>query len=157
MWKFFDEMHSWEKLTKFVRKNRVKSLRGLKSKEKIGNQEILVNQETLFRRFAVLKKSDTEFQNYFSYKAHYPLSLFNESGMRKSSKSVFYDLFFPITDKINFQGAAYVIDGGFLLHRVIWKNSENFSAILGKYVAYIKNITVKKQLLSMGIQKIYQR
>ncbi|GBL75658.1 hypothetical protein AVEN_154973-1 [Araneus ventricosus] len=33
---------------------------------------------------------------------------------------------------------TYVIVGGFLLHRVICKIGENFSAVLGKYVAYIK-------------------
>ncbi|GBM80948.1 hypothetical protein AVEN_275446-1 [Araneus ventricosus] len=59
--------------------------------------------------------------------------------MRKSSKSVFCDLITPITDKTNFQCAACVIDGGFLLPRVIWKTGETFSAILVKYVVSIKS------------------
>ncbi|GBM51750.1 hypothetical protein AVEN_175316-1 [Araneus ventricosus] len=92
-----------------------------------------------FHRIALLKKSDTQMQNYFFYElTHYPLSLFNKCGMRKSSKSIFYDLFTRITDKINFQCADYVVDGVFLLHRVIWKNGENFSALLGIYVACMK-------------------
>ncbi|GBO21355.1 hypothetical protein AVEN_150857-1 [Araneus ventricosus] len=51
----------------FLRKNRVTPLRGLKSKVKIENEEIPVNPVTLSRRIALLKKSDTELQNYFSY------------------------------------------------------------------------------------------
>ncbi|GBL90440.1 hypothetical protein AVEN_178865-1 [Araneus ventricosus] len=81
---------------KFVRKNRVSSLQGLTSKVKIGNEDIPMNSETLFRRIALLKKLDTELYNYFSYElASCPLSLFNECGMRKSSKSDFNDLFTP--------------------------------------------------------------
>ncbi|GBL96251.1 hypothetical protein AVEN_118784-1 [Araneus ventricosus] len=72
----------------FVRENSVKSLRGLKSKEKIGNEEIPVNPEMLFRRIALLQKSDTELQNYLK---PYTLPLFNECSMRISSKSVLYD------------------------------------------------------------------
>ncbi|GBO32156.1 hypothetical protein AVEN_159642-1 [Araneus ventricosus] len=156
MWKFFAELHCWEKLeeVKSVRKNKVTSLRRLKSKVKIGNEDIPLNPETLFRRITLLKKSDIQLQNYFFYElAPHPSSLFNECGMRKSSKYVFYDLFTPITDKINFQDTAYIIDGGFPIHRVIWKNGETFSANLGKYVIYIKNIPIKEPLLSfsMGI------
>ena len=51
-------------------------IRGVKSKVKIGNEEIPVNPETLFRRIAMLKKSDTELMEYFEYElAPYPLSL----------------------------------------------------------------------------------
>jgi len=61
--------------------------------------------------------------------APYPLSLFNEEGMRKTKKSVFYDLFYPVVD-VSFENAVYVIDGGFLLHRVVWQTREIFSSIL---------------------------
>lgn len=124
---------------KFVRKNRVMPIRGLQSKIKISNEEIVVNPDTLFRRIAMLKKSDKELMEYFEYElAPYPLSLFDETGMRKTPKSVFYDFFTPVTDNVNFHGVAYVIDGGFLLHRVVWKIHEPFSEIVDSYVAYIK-------------------
>jgi hypothetical protein len=58
--------------------------------------------------------------------------------MRKTPKSVFYDLFSPITDNVNLNGAAYVVDGGFLLHHVVWKNGETYQAIINKYVEYVK-------------------
>jgi len=39
-----------------------------------------------------MKKSDEEFEEYFEFElAPYPLSLFDEKGMRKSKKSSFHD------------------------------------------------------------------
>lgn len=56
---------------------------------------------------------------YFEYElAPYQLSLFDETGMRKTQKSVSYYLFTTITENVIMHGAAYVIDGGFLLHCV---------------------------------------
>ena len=58
--------------------------------------------------------------------------------MRKSRKSVYYDLFDPVNTPSNIESALYVIDGGFLLHRVAWELREKFSSILNKYVEYVK-------------------
>ncbi len=52
---------------KFLRKNRVVPIRGFKSKVIIRGEEIPVNSETLFRRIAMLKKSDTELKEYFKF------------------------------------------------------------------------------------------
>jgi len=57
--------------------------------------------------------------------ASYPLLLFDEKRMSKIKKSVFYDLFFPVTD-ISFENAVYVIDGSFFLHSVVWQTREQF-------------------------------
>lgn len=70
--------------------------------------------------------------------APYPLSIFDETGMRKTKKSVFYDLFSPVSNPPNLAGSAIAIDGGFLLHRVVWQSKEIFSTILSKYVDYVK-------------------
>lgn len=41
-----------------------------------------------------MKKSEDELENYLKYElAPYPLSLFDELGTRKSTKSALYDLF----------------------------------------------------------------
>ncbi|GBN76219.1 hypothetical protein AVEN_7583-1 [Araneus ventricosus] len=69
--------------------------------------------------------------------APFPLSLFDEEGVRKAHKSVFYDLF-SIATGVHFTSACYVVDGGFLLHRVLWQAKESFSFILKKYVDYAK-------------------
>lgn len=123
---------------KFQRKNRVTPLRGFASKVKIHEEEIPVSPDIIFRRISYIKKSDEEFKKYFEFElAPYPLSIFDEKGMRKTKKLVFYDLFNPVTD-VNFENAFYLIDGGFLLHRVVWQTREQFSSILNKYVDYVK-------------------
>lgn len=123
---------------KFQRKNRVMPLRGFTLKIQIYDEEIPVSPDIIFQRISYMKKSDEEFKEYFEFElAPYPLSLFDEKGMRKTKKSVFYDLFNPVTD-YNFENAVYVIDGGFLLHRVVWQIRETFSSILNKYVNYVK-------------------
>ncbi|GBL80608.1 hypothetical protein AVEN_225288-1 [Araneus ventricosus] len=82
--------------------------------------------------------SDAELQKYFeSELSPFPLSLFDEEGLRKTRKSVFYDLFSASSD-VHFTSACYVVDGGFLLHRVLWQAKESFSFILKKYVDYAK-------------------
>ncbi|GBL96093.1 hypothetical protein AVEN_104329-1 [Araneus ventricosus] len=60
-----------------------------------------------------------------------------QRGQRKTRKSVFYDLF-STTTVVHFTSACYVVDGGFLLHRVLWQAKESFSFILKKYVDYAK-------------------
>lgn len=113
-------------------------LRGFTSKLTIHDEEIPVSPDVIFRRISYIKKSDEEFKKFFEFElAPYPLALFDEKGMRKTRKSVFYDLFFPVTD-YNFDNAVYVIDGGFLLHRVIWQTRKTFSSIITKYVEYVK-------------------
>ncbi|GBO31238.1 hypothetical protein AVEN_104924-1 [Araneus ventricosus] len=62
----------------------------------------------------------------------FPL-LFDEGGLRKTRKSIFYDLFSTETD-VHFSSACYVVNGGFLLHRVLWQAKESFSFILKKCV-----------------------
>ncbi|GBM26419.1 hypothetical protein AVEN_139371-1 [Araneus ventricosus] len=82
--------------------------------------------------------SDAELQKYFEFElAHLTLSLFDEGGLRKTCKSVFYDLFSTATD-VHFTSTCYVVDGGFLLHRVSWQEKESFSLILKKYVDFAK-------------------
>ncbi|GBL90477.1 hypothetical protein AVEN_179406-1 [Araneus ventricosus] len=86
------------------------------------------------RRISLLKKSDSELQNYFEFElAPFPLTLFDEGELRKTSKSVFYYLFFTATD-VHFTPACSVVDGGFLLHRVLRQTKEPFSFILKKLV-----------------------
>lgn len=47
-------------------------------------------------------------------------------------------MFSPITDSVNLQNSPYIIDGGFLLHRLIWKKGEILKVILKKYVEYVR-------------------
>ncbi|GBM36240.1 hypothetical protein AVEN_71948-1 [Araneus ventricosus] len=55
-----------------------------------------------------------------------------EDNARPGSQ-FFYD-FFSTTTVVHLTSVCYVVDGGFLLHRVLWQAKESFSFILKKYV-----------------------
>lgn len=62
-----------------------------------------------------------------------------ENGLGKGTKSALYKAFVPTQNK--FSGKVqYIIDGGFLLHKVVWPENQSFSAICNRYVDYVINI-----------------
>lgn len=125
---------------KFKRSNKCLPLLAVNSKIKINNEIVSVDPLLLFQRISVLKKSDEELKEFLKYElAPYPLSLFNEQGLRKNTKSSLYD----IVEESNIslkttQDVVYVIDGGMLLHKVLWQIGQKFSAICQSYVQYLK-------------------
>ncbi|GBM00314.1 hypothetical protein AVEN_32653-1 [Araneus ventricosus] len=111
-------------------------IRGFTSEVKVHDGLFPVNLDTMFRRISLLKKSNPELQKYFEFElTPFPLSLFDEGGVRKTRKSIFYDLCSTETD-VHFTSACYVVDGGFLLHCVSWQAKKSFPFILKKYVDY---------------------
>lgn len=56
--------------------------------------------------------------------------------MRKTAKSLLYKAFFPATDNDFEANKVYIIDGGYLLHRVVWSRNETFASIWTCYVNY---------------------
>ncbi|GBM85339.1 hypothetical protein AVEN_58045-1 [Araneus ventricosus] len=58
--------------------------------------------------------------------------------MRKGIKSSLYKAFKPRTRDFNAESSVYIIDGGYLLHRVIWKRGSTFSSICDNYVTYVR-------------------
>ncbi|KAJ8892545.1 hypothetical protein PR048_005126 [Dryococelus australis] len=114
-------------------------LRGVNCTVKVSNEQVPFNHGTISLRIIFHMKSHEQLNSYFAFELDpYPLSLFDDGEMRKIHKSVMNNLFIPIsaTDTCN---VAYVIDGGFILHRVVWQTKEQFSSVIDKYVNYIKN------------------
>lgn len=72
---------------------------------------------------------------------HYPF--LTNVGLRKTNKSVFYQMFTLIVTeetRYNRNEEAHVIDGGFLLHSVVWKTGLKIKEICSKYVDYVKKM-----------------
>jgi hypothetical protein len=57
--------------------------------------------------------------------------------MRKTPKSAIYGCFQSVNAEVDTMNAAYIIDGGYLLHHVVWDRGEIFSVIFEKYVRYL--------------------
>lgn len=129
---------------KFLRADRVLSLLSVNSNVKVHNKTVPIDPLLLFQRICVIKRTNDELRNYLAYElAPFPVSLFDERGMWKTKKSVLYDSFKSLTPEqereIDFTDGIYVIDGGFLLHRVVWHQNETFEAICTSYVNYVIN------------------
>ncbi|GBO15290.1 hypothetical protein AVEN_162314-1 [Araneus ventricosus] len=58
--------------------------------------------------------------------------------MRKGMQSSLCKVFKPCTRDFNAETSVYIIDGGHLLHRVIWKRCSTFSSICDNYVTYVR-------------------
>ncbi|GBN59001.1 hypothetical protein AVEN_148265-1 [Araneus ventricosus] len=68
-----------------------------------------------------------------------PLLLFNEEGMRKGTKSSLFSAFTPTKiDAIQGKNNFLVVDGGHLLHKVVWQRNMNFGDIAKSYLTYLQ-------------------
>lgn len=124
---------------KFKQNDRVKPLAFVNCAIQLQNKTIAINPCTLFQRMCIAKQSNEELQEYLTYElCPYPLSLFDESGMRKGTKSSLYKLFNPAEEEI-LGSCIFVIDGGYLLHRVVWHSGQSFLNICGSYVSFVQN------------------
>ena len=107
---------------KFARKNRGKPIGPVMRGVKIRNVACPVEPEMLFRRISFTKNSHELFKLNFEYElAPYPLSLFDEIGMRQTKKSMKYKRFAPLSYTGIVGDTVFVIDGGILMHRVVWQ------------------------------------
>lgn len=118
---------------------------------KVRNKDVILHsQQQLFHRMICLDKDKSELKAYFHYElATVPPSLFDsELLLRKGNKSSLVNAF--KSEKDNFHlpsNTHYVLDGGNLLHCVVWPKPTTFGHILDSYTNYVeshygKNCTV---------------
>lgn len=89
----------------------------------------------------LVKQTDDDIKEFFSYElSPYPMSLFTEEGMRKGTKSSLYTAFTPIEkDEIQGKNHFVVVDGGHLLHKVVWPSNATFKTIIATYIKYLQS------------------
>lgn len=122
---------------KLHRKNKILSLKAVNSSIKINNNTEIIDPTLIFQRLSSIIESKNDMKKFLMYElAPYPVSLFDDEGMRKTRKSAFYDNFNSISE-LPPQNIFYVVDGAFLLHRVVWHINETVSAVLHQYVVYV--------------------
>ena len=92
----------------------------------------------LFHRITLLNKGKEGLKEILEYECtFYPLSLFDEKGMRKTTKSDLYSIFEKTKHVFQRSDCHYVIDGGFLLHCVVWPRNQTFGSLCDIYCKYI--------------------
>lgn len=132
---------------KFKRKDKVRGL--ATATVKVHNKQVVIDPLTIFQRLCITKQSDTDLKNHFTYElAPYPMALFSEEGMRKGNKSSFYSAFAPLPENVAIGERTFVVvDGGYLLHKVVWRRNSSVMEIIATYITYTcnhfgKNISV---------------
>lgn len=122
---------------KLKRTNRVLPLATGNSAIKVHDKITPIDPLLLFHRLLMKKETDEELIDYLQYElAPFPLSLLNEAGLLKTKKSIMYDIFEECEDEDI--ECTHVIDGGFLLHRVVWQQNQSFASICTSYITYVR-------------------
>jgi len=123
------------------RKDKVLPLSSVTNSVKVREKLIPVNTMQLFNRIVCVIKADQDFASCLEYElAPRPLSLFDDISMRKTQKSVMYDDIESVagSQQTYPEESTVVIDGGFLLRRVIWPQHGSYSDIYSAYVTYVQ-------------------
>ncbi|GBM27910.1 hypothetical protein AVEN_256703-1 [Araneus ventricosus] len=110
------------------------------SSAKIGKEKITVDPLTLFHRICVAKHSDEDLKMFFTFElSPFPLSLFNEEGMRKGAKSSLFSAFTPTKiDAVQGKNNFVEVMEALILHKVVWHRNMNFGDIAKSYLTYLQ-------------------
>lgn len=109
--------------------------------------EVSVDPEILFQRFVALGMKEDNLPELFTFElCAYPATLFEQKYvMREADKPLLADSIWnmlPPEQQLQSldptpEGAVYVVDGGWLMHRVEWNKREKYEQILSRYVGYV--------------------
>ncbi|KAL7304817.1 hypothetical protein TKK_0003040 [Trichogramma kaykai] len=122
---------------KIGRKNKVLPLKATTSSVKIDDEIVSIDPTLIFQRASLSIQTKGDMARYLECElATYPLSLFNESGMRKAEKQQvqFYTNFNQMKDISCQKDSYFVIDGCFLLEKTYWKSAASVREIIDHYV-----------------------
>lgn len=124
---------------KFQRKNKVLPLRSINSSIKVNEETITIDPLLLFQRISLNVEQKSHMKEYLQYElAPFPLSIFDEGGMRKCQKNSLFDHFKCLKEVPSLQNSIFVIDGNFLLQKVQWHQNDDVRTILSQYVNFVK-------------------
>jgi hypothetical protein len=128
----------------FQKKDQVKTL-ACKTSVHLKDGSIQIDTQLLFQRLSVLATSG-QYDNpssFFEYEmSSYPAALFDTSLLlRKADKPALADALWKMTEIVQtpcLREAHYVLDGGALIHRVIWPRGTTYDDVCSLYVQYIQ-------------------
>ena len=124
---------------KFKRKVKLLSLNAINCKISVDDETEVIDPIFLFQRISLQIKKQSDMKQYLQFElALFPMSIFNDGRMRNTQKSVLYGQFLtlqkPLLEDSN---SMHVIDGGFLLHKVLWHINDTIEVALKKHVDYV--------------------
>lgn len=119
-----------------------------KSAVRIDNEQVEIDPQLLFQRLILASNTSEDLPTIFRYElSSYPTSLFDSALMlRQANKPALADAIWSrlspqvITEKVPcVADVQYVLDGGALLHRVVWPTlgSATFEEVFSLYCNYV--------------------
>lgn len=126
---------------KLSRKNRVLPLSTVTRSVTIREEVIPVDTRQLFNRLVwVIQNREGDLIESLKYElAPRPPALFDDVSLRKTAKSALMTLFSssPAPDKIP-EDCNITVDGGHLLHAVVWPRPATYADVIGSYTRYVQ-------------------
>lgn len=121
------------------RKARVVPLASMTSSVTVRGKIVPINVQQLFNRIICLHSTPEELKECFKYElAPKPTALFNESSMRKGKKSSLLTAFKEEEQTIiPKQDCIFIVDGGYLLHCVVWPQSSTYGDVVDAYKRFV--------------------
>ena len=116
------------------RSSKVLPLSAMKSSFKVDDEVVIVNPNVVFLRILGSNDKTEGLKDYISHElAPFPAAIFDGVGFYKIEKSFLYNLFKPMKDFQFPNNTTAVIDGGLLLHLILWKPTDTFKQVFDKY------------------------
>lgn len=107
---------------------------------KVKGERVVINQQQMLNRVLAVLQSSTELEHFVEYEfVNYSPSLFDDYSMRKPAKPALaqsLEVDKHITDE-PLSPTVTIIDGGHLLHAVVWPTPLTYREVIDLYVNYV--------------------
>ena len=120
--------------------NIVRKLSQLSKKVKVGDEKANIDPSILFARLLVIMTQMGNFEHCFAYElTAMPTALFKDDSLRKTDKSALAkEITKGVDTSTNIVSPVhYVLDGGCLIHRVVWPKSGTYLDVVAVYIQYV--------------------
>ena len=126
----------------FKKVNQVITLASLSNKVTHQGKVFSVDPTLLFSRLILIMERTDDMLPYFKYElTSEPTSLFKDNMMRKSNKSTIIPFLLRenYDYKVGNTGEFHhvVVDGGFLLRKVVWPKEGTYETVIQRYISYV--------------------
>ena len=121
-------------------KDKVVNFSSSQKRLKVIGRDVYIDPNILWHRLSIVINNTADKESCFSYELSQELtSLFKQGMMRKTQKSQLGYLIKNGTQElVNYpEGSFFVIDGGYLLRKVVWPSNVTYKDICLEYVSYV--------------------
>ena len=130
---------TYAKLT-LRRKDKVKLFGVMKNTVRVRGEDVVVNPSLLFNRITCILNTSSKLDVFLQYElAPQPPALFVDGQMRKSAKSALGNMVKTMVtcQKAIPDASIFVLDGGHLVHAVVWSKPATYQEVCETYKSYI--------------------